>query len=310
MAVGSGGGRAFDLHNLSVTVCGDMAWFGDLASELGVPAGAVTIAVATYAASVAAQRAARPSALADVSHLLRLPIPLVQPSAIVEKIFRSTFGDKHFSVKCFVRSVAATSIFVGAIVLALCLERKDYISKFLMEFFNQHTIYLDVLLLGILPDYIALAKTRILIRTNLSLFLLLLVDVISSVSISCLAYFISDIIENGLGITELPAGYGIFSKYNSMLNIEGIHATLLSMISSNYGSGYTEIFFTSTLLTSVWAGFAALSTVVIKIISPLQRVTTWFFDVEERPIEAIGLVAGALIVLGSLIWSLARAAVI
>jgi hypothetical protein len=45
---------------------------------------------------------------------------------------------------------------------------------------------------------------------------------------------------------------------------------------------------------------------MIKLLVPVQRGATWFFDVEKRPIEAIGIVAGALIILGSLVWSLAR----
>lgn len=35
--------------------------------------------------------------------------------------------------------------------------------------------------------------------------------------------------------------------------------------------------------------------------------TAWFFDVEKRPIEAIGLVTGALTILDLHVWSAARA---
>jgi hypothetical protein len=38
----------------------------------------------------------------------------------------------------------------------------------------------------------------------------------------------------------------------------------------------------------------------------LQRFTAWFFDVDKHPVQAIGIVAGALVMIGSLIWTLVQ----
>ena len=73
---------------------------------------------------------------------------------------------------------------------------------------------------------------------------------------------------------------------------------------------FPPIMFVSTLLTSIWTVSIGFSSILLMMIAPLQRVGLWFFDVEKRPIEAVGVVAGVLIIIGSAIWSLARASAI
>ena len=89
-----------------------MSWVNDLASSLGIPAGAVTLALAVYAACAAAEKAARPEALKDIGRILndRTWEQSVRPSAIVDRIFVWTFGERHFSWKCVSRSMIATFV--------------------------------------------------------------------------------------------------------------------------------------------------------------------------------------------------------
>jgi hypothetical protein len=63
----------------------------------------------------------------------------------------------------------------------------------------------------------------------------------------------------------------------------------------------------STLLTSIWALLILVPTAILKLLAPLQRFTVWFFNVEKRPLQAIGIVSSALVMIASLIWSLIRA---
>jgi Transposase C of IS166 homeodomain len=62
----------------------------------------------------------------------------------------------------------------------------------------------------------------------------------------------------------------------------------------------------STLLTTVWTILFFVSTTLLKILLPLQRFTAWFFDVEKRPLQAVGVVSGALVMIGTGFWSLIR----
>jgi len=66
--------------------------------------------------------------------------------------------------------------------------------------------------------------------------------------------------------------------------------------------------FISTIFTSIWVTLILLSTVVLKIVVPTQRFVTWFFEIETRPLRAIGFVSGALMMIGSFTWSVGRAA--
>ena len=64
---------------------------------------------------------------------------------------------------------------------------------------------------------------------------------------------------------------------------------------------YSALYF-STLFTSGWLALIVLSTTLLKFLAPLQRFTTWFFDVEKHPLQAVGIVTGILVVLGAAIW--------
>jgi len=67
------------------------------------------------------------------------------------------------------------------------------------------------------------------------------------------------------------------------------------------------IMFVSTIFTSVWMILILLSTTALKMLAPVHRFTAWFFDVEKHPVQALGIVAGALVMIGSLIWTVLRA---
>src|SRR5690348_2765663 len=90
-----------------------MPWVNDLASGLGIPAGAATLAVVMYGACAAAERAARPEALNDIGRILKNPSwsRSLSPSAIIGRVFVWTFGERHLSWKCIHRSATATFLF-------------------------------------------------------------------------------------------------------------------------------------------------------------------------------------------------------
>jgi hypothetical protein len=91
-----------------------MSRVNDLGSALGIPAGATTLPAAMYFGCAAAEKVARPEVLKDIADTLEDPSleRLVQPSAIIERVFNFTFGDRHLSWKCVRRSVGATICFL------------------------------------------------------------------------------------------------------------------------------------------------------------------------------------------------------
>jgi hypothetical protein len=279
-----------------------MSWVNDLVAGFGLPSGAATIATGMYAACVAAQKAARPEAIKDIGHFLKEPAWTlsVRPSEIAHRLFNEIFGEQQISFKCCGRSVLASALFIGSIILTLYLEGVEVDYVFNWSFW----IYLPFV--GFLADYIALWKTRILLKFKVVTVFLVIADVVASMAISTIVFYftaaVTEVISVYLSVGTINLKYAkIFA-----LEADAIKNNWRSIIQGDFNHFFPPVMFVSTLLTSIWTTSIVLSSVIIKLLVPIQRGTTWFFDVEKRPIEAIGIVAGALIIIGSVVWSLAR----
>jgi hypothetical protein len=287
-----------------------MSWVNDLTSAIGLPAGATTIAVAMYGACAAAEKAARPEALADIGRILKDPgwERSVRPAAIIERVFNWTFGERHVSWKCVTRSVCATIIFVTAFVITLYLtqRRLPFDKNWGAVPFGVPIVTgtIEVIFVGFLADYVALWKTRLLLqvsrRQSRPGLLLVPVDILLSLFIS---------------ICFLEVHLTIFTYWFPYYHRGGLvsallHSTeaalwwILSPAPENYS--FYICLLLSTLTTSLWTVLVLLSTTAIKMLAPVHQFTTWFFDVEKHPVQSIGIVAGALVIVGSFVWSLAE----
>ena len=171
-----------------------MPWVNDLAAGFGLPSGAATIAVALYGACKAAQGAARREAIDEIGHFLDDPkwTRSIRPSQIAERIFIATFGEQHTSIQCIKRSILASLIFIGAIILVLRVDGFETRYIFAWSFW----IYLPFV--GIFADYMALLKTRILLRASITPVILVILDVTASVGISTVVYLVVKIYTSRL----------------------------------------------------------------------------------------------------------------
>ncbi len=285
-----------------------MSWVNDLASGLGIPAGAATLAVAMYAACTAAEKAARPAALQDIGRILKDTTwgRSVRPSAIIERVFKWTFGDRHLSWKCGRRSLMATLCIVTTTALVDFLRSgvrpniEDWVDPR-----NIFDVMLTFVILSFVPDYLALWKSRFLVSLPISKFegiFLVVADVILSLAISSFLVFLYAQVRFGIppgihtSIVEYARGIG-GALINNLGGFVGArnHVPLVGPM------------YVSTLFTSIWTILILLSTTVLKLLVPVHRFTAWFFDVERHPVQAIGIVAGALVMIGSLIWTVLRA---
>jgi hypothetical protein len=259
--------------------------------------------VAMYAACSAAEKAARPEALRDIGRILnaRSWSRSVQPSAIIQRVFFWTFGERHWTTHCLQRSVLASFVFLVAFLFALITLHGPPLDPPPEERADFSTGISGLILPLLLPDYLSLAKSRFLIgRMAISCgFVCVLVIVVLDIllciiiSIGCLAVF-TVLTEGAFGITLVRAEWFYWRE----MFVES--GTSIEM-------PVYPIFATSTLLTSAWAILVLLSTTVLKALMPVQRFTAWYFDVENHPVQAIGIVAGALVMIASLIWSVVRA---
>jgi len=309
-----------------------MSWINDLTSTLGIPAGAGIIAAALYAACATAEKTARPEALKEVSRVLKDPTWThpVRPSAIFERIFNWVFGERHLSWKCLARSAGATTTIAASISIYYYIDlhnpsslsalyyrlgnyhidsiystRPPSLSELLANFINLRTPIL--LILGFVADYIALAKTRFLMRRlvgNMYLLMIGVLDICLSIIISIIFMSISMVIILESGLVDQP-NFFIFilnhQKYTDQVN------TCLFQVFAAAVLWYMLTI--STLFTSLWIIVTGVTVGLIKLLAPVQRVITWFFDVEKYPLQSIGIVSSTLVVTCSLVWSFVRAVI-
>jgi hypothetical protein len=265
-----------------------MSWVNDLASGLGIPAGAVTLAVAMYGACTTAEKAARPEALNDIAKVLKNPSwsRSVRPSAIIDRVFLWTFGERHLSLKCIRTSLLATIAIVSAGLIIQEVLAGTFSAVFFpngFEILNMLTAPFVVALVSLVaafPDYLALWKTRLLLRW------------LSKNPPSLLIWVL--VLLASEGFTDITMPFVRIS--HDLLHFSDNETSLAPA-------------FISTLFTSIWIFFVVISSTAIKLLAPLQRFTSWFFDIDNHPVKALGIVSSALLMSGSLIWTIIRATV-
>jgi hypothetical protein len=275
-----------------------MSLINDLASVIG---SAATVAGVIYAACTAAEKAARPEALRDISRVIKdasWSSP-VQPSAIIQRIFNLTFGERQLSWRCIFRSLQASALVYLVIALAIVLSghridvsmSRESLTMFVGS--SPLSIVLFLLMFGTIPDYIALAKTRLFLAIHRKYYhhlglgiILLFTDIFVSLAISILPFtFLLKAV--GLGFFTFLVR---FYQYN-----------IVTMWYSLSVVTPLPIMMSSTLFTSVRIILILVSTIVLKLLARVQRFTGRFFDVDRHPLLAIGSVAGVLVILGSCI---------
>jgi hypothetical protein len=152
-----------------------MLWVDDLSSIVGIPAGAATFAVAIYGACSAAEKAARRGALDDIGRVLKDPSwsRSARPSKIIGRVFGWTFGEHHFSCRCLLRSLIATTTFTIATGLVYWELTKHWLMWTFFSRLNDPVFYrsrdftppvFGIVFCAVIPDFFSLLKTRLLFR--------------------------------------------------------------------------------------------------------------------------------------------------
>lgn len=216
----------------------------------------------------------------------------------MSRVFNATFGEHHLTLKCVTRSILATCVFVSAVIVTV------YVTTGRMRSLDRH-FWSILISIGFTSDYVALWKTRFLLRRKLSAIILLTIDVGLSLAISSIFFvFVYHSIKHFTLIANI-LGYSNYDDLPS--DIDALMIDWDSVIHMNNLYFYIPpVMFISTLLTSIWTLLIIVSSIVLQLLSPTQRFVVFFFDVERHPIKAIGIVAGALAIICSLVWSCVR----
>ncbi len=190
-------------------------------------------------------------------------------------LFDTVFGQKHLSLKCFIRSSLASLI----VVFVLYFLFSSVLGVLGTRAFGEMDL-LQALLLGaainILPDYLSLFETRWLLKRF---------EKVTSIP-GQLAVLVADAVFTG---TIILIGIYLFQLIRGDEPLSAVEILGLFSVFS--------IFFYSTFLTSIWAWLYCLSTWFMRLFSrtPLKTL----LDVEKRPMVMIALIGSGLLFSGT-----------
>jgi hypothetical protein len=311
-----------------------MGLLTELTTTLGVPASGLIAAAALYHGSKILEKEASPKAKADIARVLSSPSwsPQNRPSRLVEAMFKFTFGMRQISIACVIRSAVASVAFLLSILFAsLVIDGPflhatvdgEYCSLFAHVYgsltqticstgHDPGDLLRLALFLSIIPDYVSIAKARLIIsliarsESTMKLICLVCVDLLLCFWISWVTMTVYWYVNVGWLSPELNLSFATLSflmVYKSLIFLFD------DLMGRGQGWSVYQWFIGSTVLTSIWTIFVLASFMLAKLILPLEyvrRITKWLFVVDRHPIRAIGFVAAGLVFLGSVITAVLR----
>lgn len=297
-----------------------------LLGYLGLLGGGIPIAMSVYGFFALLESLASPAAKAGTTAWLqRIDISKITshwPNNFA-RLFDRVFGDKHFTLDCFLRSCVASLCFVVLCLFVMFLSGnylpwEDTLFKAEVRSgravdaeVSGYVIFWFVLMFSLLPDYVCLLKTRYAIKLmqrsrgffiHLPIFIIdiALVPVVwwtvSFIAWALFGYWFGYIIWKvtgedffaQVGFTAIEFGYG--------------YATLQQIVVSSGWKSSQAAFFYAEFFTTIWAVLYFLAGSVSRLMLGSQFVVTRlvrFFDVQKKPIQSIGFVAACL---SALLW--------
>lgn len=219
------------------------------------------------------------------------------------KVFDRVFGERHLSWKCFRRSVYFSSLLYTLMLIPVMRH---------LSLWQQWINYAVCGLIGTaLPDYLSLLSTRLWLRLAskssalLAIVLVVGVDFVITVAISFFAVVITFPLY--LTFTRLfSPGFHPVSQYIEFLLVSLDLGTALELLRQSPALSIwhrlSAVWFYPAFFTSIWLWLYAGSGFLLKAAHRFDLGFAWFnrhFDIEHKPLSAIGLVAGSLV---ALLW--------
>jgi hypothetical protein len=259
-------------------------------------------------------------------------------------LFERIFGPRHFSIRCILSSIIASLLaislfYILRIILMMYIYKDtaashDYFhfvwSELTYPFQVESRISFAVsVVANLMFDYIALLKTRLLIRAltkaNLSLvigLLFLVLDFVFSFalfqSFYLLLYVVAFFVLFGKGSIFLPASdpYSFWSMTEVMILLRSLtysgyppgtfynflthsHAIPIILIVTLLPVTLTSVFFYASIMPSVWLWLFLFAVVASRSIAPIFPWAIRALDFEQNPITMVGYVLATML---SLLW--------
>jgi|ERR1017187_8695516 hypothetical protein len=229
------------------------------------------------------------------------------------KVFDQVFGKRHLSWKCFDRSTTATTIsFWVGIGCTLSFQNPWMRSRVPTWFSFGHRTLIDLPLFNLilvallfaadvyLPDYVLLLKSRYCLHVMTKMTsisgscIVLVIDTLVTTFISALSACLLALLVLKFGPRPDATQCG---HYIEVLTSALSHPLRLVQEAVRMAQ-VTAIVLFPAFWTSIWLWLYAGSGFILKAARRFDIGFDWFnrhFDIEKKPLQSIGLVAGALV---------------
>ena len=232
-------------------------------------------------------------------------------------LFEAVFGERHFTRKCFLRSVVASIVFQFIFIAAIAFFAEDPARIF--RNLNPTTlagILFLIFVVNVLGDYISLWETRLLLRwaaSGANIYFIVILDAALTLAVFLVLFALSivpammiadqvsfiDAVNEGLPLIQFE-----FFAELAWRTVSGSHAIIgqVVLVSS----------FLTTFITSIWLWLALLLTPVARVLTWSEKRGPTFFgrlaNIRAAPVAALGAATALLILaFGVLIWGAGEA---
>jgi hypothetical protein len=223
---------------------------------------------------------------------------------LVPLVFDKVFGPRPFSFRFISRSILATTLFW---LVLLSIKHPNW--KHVVQEDPEAALYVVVIPLWYILDWLSLVKAKYLIRTisqrnaTTSSILFMLADIACSYLLSLLFSSLLILIAGGIFAPTILLDTASTMFSGIVAEFVNLSSILEYFVKESSDITFENVIVPSTLLTSVWTFLLFVSCLFAQLLIPidyLRKFTTfWFKDVEKQPLTAIAKVAATLIVAGA-----------
>jgi len=217
------------------------------------------------------------------------------------QIFNRVFGERHLSWKCVWRTTVASVFFgfLGALVVVPFImgwHGDPSLDVFALYEYGPVVLIL-ALTLSVLPDYLSLFETRLILnimRGSTSFWwpVLMVLDLLFTIGTAIIWS------TTFLAIVLQSIQYLVGEPDPEFTLVRSWQFVRIYLFGREFPFGL--MFIPSAIFTSIWLWLYAGSGFLLKFARRFDIGFDWFnrkFDIEKKPLQSIGLVAGALLAL-------------
>jgi hypothetical protein len=207
-------------------------------------------------------------------------------------MFDDTFGHRHLTIKCFLRSCLASLYFIWILFALWSVVDPRGLAGLTAMFSDWQDLLLVLMIpivINFIPDYLSLLKSRAILRklsTVRSAWILVATDVAASIAISITALDVGVTLlaslEDGRWQPEL-----FTEVWPTVSEAAAFHATR--------GSFPIGVLFYSTLLTSVWAVLFLLGGIVLRASKTTAAMLVKHSTYKEKPFSSVGMITVVIV---------------